>query len=325
MTSVVYIHENPMQTVLPHLEEYLPFANNPHYMIVVPPVKVEDSPTEDSPAKDSPAKDSPAEDSPAKDSLVIASFEPFKCPPKDKPWAVATTDFTRPGEAEFWFWSSIEASEVDIRDKGLLEESCNLLKSMVTLIVENHKDKKLLSLGCLHAAFIPFIPESSIETKTKTYMKYTFTRGHLNEPTLGEDFQGCHLGDVKDNELIKLVAASSEVYRSPETLQKYNSTAAYLDAEESKDTALGWCWTARDGTLTTLFVKEEYRNRQIAKLVMWHHLQREFVTRKFVCVDVDTDNKGSVKACTGLGAAQAYPAIWLTIDMPDFISTKVER
>ena len=61
--------------------------------------------------------------------------------------------------------------------------------------------------------------------------------------------------------------------------------------------------------------------RQLAKLVMWHHLKREFETRKFVCVDVDRGNEGSVKACTGLGAKETYPAIWLTMKMASYISS----
>ena len=289
MTIDVHVHSEPKSTVLPYLNgDYLPTALNQQFTIIKPP---------------------------AESSLVIASFAPPDDPPVDKPWAVGVTDFTRKGEAEFWFWSSIEASD-DIDNPERLEEAYALLRSMIALIAENVKDKKTLAIGSLHPSFHQFIPKHSLRRTSHAYTKFVFTPNGLPKKVESEIYD---LRDVSDADLEQVVTTST-ISRTVDTLRQSSSTGAYLRNPTTLDTgAHAWCFTAREGTISSLFVRGELRGKGPAKLVMRKELEKAFEVRGFVCADVEETNVSSVGVCQSLGASRLCKAIWVDIDLESFL------
>ncbi|THH12683.1 hypothetical protein EW146_g7466 [Bondarzewia mesenterica] len=291
-----YIHPDAKNTVLPHLIEHFPSALNQEYTINNPP---------------------------SPESIVVTSFPPSGLPSALEPWAVGVTDFTRPQEAEFWFWSSVETQILagnDNRDKERrFREAYPLLESIIALITTLYPEKEILAIASLHTSFFPFLPKVMLQRVSKVYTKLIFSLDTLPPPTASsatyeEKYQ---FRKLEDSDLEEVVA-TSEVYRTVRTLRKMSSTGAYLRQPGSDIRAHAWCFISREGSVSTLFVRPELRGEGLGKMVMRKELEKAFTMRQFVSADVAEDNEASMGVCRSLGAQKLCDAIWIDIYLRGF-------
>ncbi|KAA1472836.1 hypothetical protein DENSPDRAFT_839210 [Dentipellis sp. KUC8613] len=290
-----YVHPEGRTTVLPHLLEYLPHSLNQENLINIPP---------------------------SSSTTVLVSYPPSLPAPSSHPWAVGILDLSRPNETEFFFWCSEEKVHIlDENEQAQAErfrEAYGLLDSMISFIAETYPDKVSLFLGSLHASFVQFFPPDRIHRLSEPWAKLIFTPETLPPVTPASEslaaryiFEKIHDPDLDD------VIATSTVQRQKPTLARLSSTGAYPTGSPT-NAARAWCFTAVEGSVSTLYVRPEERGRGLGKIVMRQELEKGFKKRRFVSADVSLTNKQSAGVSASLGARKMWETVWMEVCLEGF-------
>lgn len=291
----IYIHPDAASSVLPHLKVHLPYASTELYVVEVPP---------------------------APDSTVLATFPPTESLPHSRAWAVGVLGITGRPETEFWFWSSAEGVPTTNGDEDG-EEPFRMayaqLQQMLKFISDMYPEKETLLVGSLHSRIASHIPTSSRDRLSPIYTKLAFSKDFLSPPSSQSQsivsrytFKGLAVDDL--DEVVQI--STSTILRSKTTLAAASNTGAYLVSSEERR-AQAWCFISRDGAISTVYVKPEARGMGLGKETV-KELEKAFVHRHFVMVDVWSTNTASLRLCQSLGARRGWDVVWVSVRMNQF-------
>ena len=292
MDDDVYIHPDATSSISPHLKAHLPHASTELYVVEVPPTP---------------------------NSMVLATFPPTKSPPESNAWAVGVLGIKSMPEAEFYFWSSAEAtSTIDgDDDEERFRPAYAQFKQMLKFISRKHPEKDTMVVDSLHCSIASYIPTSS-RSYLGTWTKLAFSKDFLPLPS-------SHSQDVKSKYIFKgmgmedldEVVQTSTVPRNKATLARAPNTAAYLRSSEEKR-AQAWCFISREGDISSVYVRPEARGTGLGRETVRKELEKEFAHRKFVVAHVSSTNAPSLRLCQSLGAQRIFDIAWVTILMDEY-------
>lgn len=286
-TDAVYTHLDATSSIVPHLKAHLPHASTELYVVEVPPTP---------------------------NSTVLATFPPTESPPESSAWAVGVLGITGVlEEAEFYFWSSVEAAPTINRDDD--EEHFRTayahFEQMLKFIGRKYPEKETLMIGSLHSTIASYIPMSS-RCRLSTWTKFAFSKDLLPPPSsYSQDLESKYIFRRMEMDELDEVLQTSSVVRTKASMARAPNTAAYLRSEESR--AQAWCFISREGDISSVYVKPEARGMGLGKELVRKELEKEFANRDFVVAHVSSANTASLRMCQSLGARSVFDIAWGTI------------
>ncbi|KAI0001369.1 hypothetical protein BJV74DRAFT_898052 [Russula compacta] len=290
----IYIHPDATSSVLPHLKVHLPYTSTELYVVEVPP---------------------------APDSTVLATFPPTESPPHSKAWAIGVLGITGRPETEFWFWSSAEGvptTNGDEEGEETFRMAYAQLQQMLKFISAMYPEKETLLVGSLHSRIASHIPTSSTNRLSPIWTKLAFSKDFLSPPSSQSQsirsrytFKGLAVEDLDE------VIQTSTIPRSKTTLAAVSNTGAYLVSSEERR-AQAWCFISREGAISSVYVRPEARGMGLGKETVRKELEKAFVQRHFVMVDVLSTNTASLRLCQSLGARRGWNVVWVSVRMNQF-------
>jgi len=285
-TGEVYIHPDAT-SVVPHLKAHLPHASVELYVVEVPP---------------------------APDSIVLTTFPPSESPPKSRGWAIGVLGITGMPETEFWFWSSVEGSpstNCDEDEEERFRMAYTQYEQMLRFIGRMYPEKKTLLVGSLHSRIASYIPISSRADHYSTWTTLVFSKGLLLplDPR-SQNIESTYTFKTLAVEDLDEVIQTSTVPRVKTTLAAASNTGAYLTSSEERR-AQAWCFTSREGSISTVYVRPELRGMGLGKEIVRKELEKEFVHLKFVIAHASPTNSASLRLCQSLGARKGWDVVWI--------------
>jgi ribosomal protein S18 acetylase RimI-like enzyme len=292
MTDGVYVHPDATSSVVPHLRAHLPDAATELYVVEVPPA--------------------PA-------STLLATFLEFT--PGSAVWSVGVIAITGAPETEFWFWSSAEevpTTGEDADNDDRFQTAYVQFVQMLKFVGRMHPEKGTLSVGSLHTWIASHIPRSSRDYLSPPWTKFAFSKDSLPPPNssaqgIGSKYFFKSMGVEELDEVVQ----TSAIPRTKATLAAASNTAAYPMSSEEKR-AQAWCFISREGAISSVYVRPEARGMGLGKETMRRELEKEFVHREFVMVDVSPTNIASHRLCQSLGGRRAWEVVWVGILLSQF-------
>ncbi|VDC00071.1 unnamed protein product [Peniophora sp. CBMAI 1063] len=295
-SPAVFVHPDPQATVLPYLRQHLPSAVTQEYL------------TRNARAP----------------YVVLASYAPSEYPPSDDIWSTAVLNPTCRNETGFWFWSSIEPplqgktqTELDTLRSPLAVQykTAQLhLDAMLEHVAASYPEMNSLIVGNLHSVFTAFMKERRSTTRvSENWAKMIFTPESVPALSTMLPESEYRFGQIEERHLDEVLSMSS-VARGRATVLASPNTAIF---SRSTDEPLAWCFTSREGSVSTLYVRPEVRGRGLGKAAMRAELVRAFEKdgRPFGSVEVSLKNEASLRLNGSMGAKKSWEVIWATVDL----------
>jgi GNAT superfamily N-acetyltransferase len=297
-TSIgVYVHPNVRETVLPFLLERLPSATSQAFVTA-------------------------AAASRGPHAFVLATYPPSSPPPDTAPWSTTTVDPAFPGESGMYFWSSVEEGlQAGAGDDPATSAAGAQLLATLACVARMRPDLDVLHISSLHAAIAPHIPATAT-TETRHMSKFVFARDAL-PPAQPCALAAEHtLGAVRE-EVFDDVLRGLTVPRSRAFLRSFPSATAVYNVADGRANA--WCFTSRQGSIGTLYVRPELRGNGLGRATFRKELERNFYDggRAYVVAEVAAENGASVKLCEALGAKKMWEVAWVGVKLQAFRSVEL--
>jgi GNAT superfamily N-acetyltransferase len=221
-----------------------------------------------------------------------------------------------------WFWCSAEDRLSDFEagadDESLQSGTERQLLSMLAFVAQRYWDVQSLIIGSLHTSVASRLLPTIVTQRSPTWAKLIFSRSSL--PALTDashkSKDGLIFGTVTDDDIEEVIATSG-VLRKRTTLLASSNTAVYHGARPNAS-AIAWCYTSREGSMTTLYVRPEERGHGLGKLTLHHELSKAFKRFAYVSAEVGLKNRASQAVCMALGAEKKWEVVWVTIDLTAF-------
>ncbi|KZV62267.1 hypothetical protein PENSPDRAFT_758842 [Peniophora sp. CONT] len=291
----LFAHRDPEITVLPYLREHLPSAITQEYLTrnARPPY------------------------------VVFATYPPTASPPRDGTWSTAVLDPTCRNETGLWFWSSVESAlvspsidNVELSPKldSLFQTAQTHLDKILSHIATLYTEIDSLIIGNLHSAFTPFMKSQPSTTRvSENWAKMIYTPEALPPPSSALSEDEYRFGQIEERHLDEVLSTSS-VARGRATVLTSPNTAIFSRAT---DEPLAWCFTSREGSVSTLYVRPEARGRGLGKAAMRAELVRAFERdgRPFGSVEVSLTNEASLGLSESMGARKRWEVVWATVNL----------
>jgi hypothetical protein len=289
----IHIHPDATLYVLPHLKAYLPDAATQLYVVEVPPSPV---------------------------STVLATFPPSETPPESSAWSIGIIAITGRPETEFWFWSSAEAAPTsgEDADQERFSTAYAQFVQMLKFICRMYPEKGTLAVGSLHTSIASHIPRSSMSYLSPPWIKFTFSKDSLSpQNSSAQGIKSKYFFKSMAAEELDEVVQTSAIRRNKVTLAAASNAGAYTMSSEEK-LAQAWCFISREGSISSLYVRPEARRMGLGRETTRKVMEKEFVSRAFVTMDVSPTNIASIRLCQSLGGRWAWEVVYVDILLSQF-------
>ncbi|KAF2739258.1 hypothetical protein EJ04DRAFT_355932 [Polyplosphaeria fusca] len=178
----------------------------------------------------------------------------------------------------------------------------------------------VVTLGACHDGIVKVLDEEGmirkeLPNRDAELNKFVFKVSDLPQTrNLPEGFQW---GELRDQD-IAIVRSRTSFPRAKETLLSLKSVGVF----DQEHNAVAWTFLGLDGSLTSLHVEPEYRNKGIAKAVAAKIFRQyapalavDATKTAWAHADVFVDNSQSEAVCRSLGGKVGWQMFWVRIDL----------
>ena len=242
---------------------------------------------------------------------IVATFSPDDSPPRY--FLVAYVDLSRPG-TQVWFYSSCQKAPKSLNLALEVKTQLQALLQYLSLLdYSNCPGGRAPMMGCVPDIFVDILNPMSTVTYSSIWMKYLFcprTDGSLAQDAIKLD-PGLAFGKVEENDIHRVMETTA-IPRSKAELIVLPNVAIH-DSNGPEKSMVAWCYLAIDGSLSTLYVEEEYRGRGLAKAVGTEILRQQQGWSHSDVAETNLNSRGVLKSLGGVLAD--WKIGWIRVDL----------